>query len=67
MLKFFGDCDPPTITTEDIQGLLTQYTAGCSNTAKKARFSCVNAFFNFVRDNLGHTVQNPCGAILNRL
>ena len=60
LLKFFGDRDLPTITTEDIQGFLIQYTAGCSNTTKKARFSFVNAFFNFVRDNLDHTVQNPC-------
>ena len=60
LLKFFGDRDLPAITTEDIQGFLSQYTAGCSNTTKKARFSFVNAFFNFVRDNLDHTVQNPC-------
>ena len=42
LLRFFGDRDLPTITTEDIQGFLTQYTAGCSNTTKKARFSEVD-------------------------
>ena len=60
LLKFFGDRGLHTITTEDMQVFLTHYTAGCSNTTKKSRFSFVIAFFNFVRDNLDHTVQNPC-------
>ncbi len=60
LLRFFGDRDLNSISTKDIQGFLADYTAGCSNSTKKTRFSFVNAFFNFVRDNLDHTVQNPC-------
>ena len=60
LLAHFGDRDLASITTEDIQHFLTHYTAGCSNSTKRARFSFVNAFFNFTRDNLDHTIQNPC-------
>ena len=60
LLRHFGDRDLNSISTEDIQGFLTQYTAGCTNHTKRARFSFVNAFFNYVRDNLDHTAQNPC-------
>ena len=60
LLAHFGDRELSTITTENIQTFLIHYTLGCSNTTKRTRFSFVTAYFNFVRDNLDHTVQNPC-------
>ena len=60
LLRHLGDRDLKSVSTEDIQGFLTQYTSGCTNHTKRARFSFVNAFFNYVRDNLDHTAQNPC-------
>jgi hypothetical protein len=34
LLRHFGDRDLKSISTEDIQGFLTQYTAGCTNHTK---------------------------------
>ena len=60
LLRYFGDRPLEELNTEAIQVFLTDYTAGCTNATKCARFSFVNAFFNFIRDNVDHTVQNPC-------
>lgn len=59
-LRHFGDRDLSSSSTEDIQGFLAQSTAACANHTKRARFSFVTALFNYVRDNLDHTAQNPC-------
>ncbi len=60
LLRYFGDRPLHEINTEAIQGFLTGYTTGCTNATKRARFSFVNAFFNFIRDNVDHAIQNPC-------
>ena len=62
LLRHFGVRNLQSSTAEDVLGFLTQYTATNTNHTKRARFSFINAFSNFVRDNIDHTVQNPCSS-----
>ena len=45
----FGKRDLKSITPDEILSFLTRLTEGNSQTTKRNRYSCLKAFFNYIR------------------
>jgi integrase/recombinase XerD len=48
------------ILSEDILSFLDQIAGGIKQQARRARYSHLSAFFNFIITNIDERVQNPC-------
>ena len=55
-----GDKDLKGLTTDDVLDFLTGITEGKKPQTRKTRFSHLTSFFNFTRNNIDQTFQNPC-------
>lgn len=63
MSKFnrkFGKCELAEITTDDVLSFLNEITSNLKHGTKRTRYSHLSSFFNFVRNNIDQTSQNPC-------
>ncbi len=56
----FQDRQIDSITSEEILSFLTELTEGTKQSTKNTRYSQIKCFFNFIRQNLDITLQNPC-------
>jgi integrase/recombinase XerD len=56
----FGDRNLDELATEEVLSFLNQVTEGRKPQTRRTRYSHLSAFFNFIRNNLDHTFQNPC-------
>ena len=64
----FADLNLNEVSTDDILDFMTKFTEGLKPQTKRVRFSHLNAFFNFMRNNLDCDFKNPCDSpILRKL
>jgi integrase len=56
----FGERDLESINPDEILSFLTKITSGNKQTTKRNRYSCLKAFFNFIRSANNSEFQNPC-------
>jgi integrase len=64
----FGEKDLESITQESILAFLTVFTKGTKQSTKRLRYSLLSALFNFVKNSIDSTLQNPCDTpILRKL
>ena len=56
----FGGRELESLSSEEVLSFLTSITEGTKQTTKHTRYSHVKAFFNFVRETLNQSLQNPC-------
>jgi integrase len=56
----FGGRELESLSSEEVFSFLTSITEGTKQSTKHTRYSHVKAFFNFVRESLDHSLQNPC-------
>jgi integrase len=55
-----GDKDLKELTSDDVLDFLNDITEGKKPQIRKTRFSHLTSFFNFTRNNIDQTFQNPC-------
>ena len=55
-----GDKDLKELTSDDVLDFLNGITEGKKSQTRKTRFSHLTSFFNFTRNNIDQTFQNPC-------
>lgn len=48
------------ISTDDVLSFLNNLTQNRKHGTKRTRFSHLSSFFNFVKNNIDHSLQNPC-------
>jgi integrase len=56
----FGPRELESITSDEILSFLTKLTDGTKQTTKRNRYSSLKAFFNFIKNSIDPTIQNPC-------
>jgi integrase/recombinase XerD len=56
----FGDRELESIIPDEILSFLTRLTEGNKQTTKRNRYSCLKAFFNYIRNTIDFETQNPC-------
>jgi len=49
-----------SITPDEILSFLNRLTEGNKQTTKRNRYSCLKAFFNYIRNTINFEIQNPC-------
>ena len=62
----FQNREIDSITSEEILSFLTELTEGTKQSTKNTRYSQIKCFYNFIRQNLDTTLQNPCDAPMLR-
>jgi len=62
----FADLNLNEVSTDDILDFMTNFTEGLKPQTKRVRFSHLNAFFNFMRNNLDCDSNNPCDSPMLR-
>ena len=62
----FRERELDSITSDEIMAFLNQITGGRKQTTKRARYSLLKAFFNFVKNTIDHDLQNPCDTPIMR-
>ena len=64
----FGEREIDSITQGTILAFLTEFTKGRKQSTKKLRYSILSALFNFTKNSIDSTLQNPCDTpILRKL
>jgi integrase len=58
----FGGRELESLSSEEVLSFLTSISEGTKQSTKHTRYSHIKAFFNFVRESLDHSLQNPCDA-----
>jgi len=56
----FGGKELDELASDEVLCFLNQVTEGRKPQTRRTRYSHLSAFFNFIRNNLDHTFQNPC-------
>jgi integrase/recombinase XerD len=56
----FGDRQIESITTEEVQSFLTGLSTAAKPTTKRHRYSCLKAFFNFLKNSVDPNIPNAC-------
>ena len=56
----FGGKNLDELASDEVLSFLNQVTEGRKPQTRRTRYSHLSAFFNFIRNNLDHTFQNPC-------
>ncbi|MCB2167077.1 MAG: tyrosine-type recombinase/integrase [Deltaproteobacteria bacterium] len=62
----FGDHEVDQVTSDDVLRFLNRFTEGNKPYTKRIRYSHICSFFNFVRNNLDHSLINPCDSPMIR-
>ena len=55
----FGERNLQEITSDEVLSFLNRMTEGTKQQTKRTRYSHLSAFFNFIRNNIDQTLQNP--------
>jgi integrase len=58
----FGRRELESLSSEEVLSFLTSITEGTKQSTKHTRYSHVKAFFNFIKEAINHSLQNPCDA-----
>src|SRR6056300_519334 len=56
----FGPRELESITPDEILSFLTKLTDGTKQSTKRNRYSCLKAFFNYIKNSIDPNFQNPC-------
>ena len=56
----FEDRNLEEITSNEVLSFLNHMTEHRKQHTKRTRYAHLSAFFNFMKDNIDHTLQNPC-------
>jgi len=63
----FGGKELHELASDEVLSFLNQVTEGRKPQTRRTRYSHLSAFFNFIKNNLDHTFQNPCDTPAIRL
>lgn len=66
LASLFGERDLASLTPEEILSFLTTINQGTKPLTKHTRYSQINAFFNFITQNLDPDFRNPCNTPMLR-
>jgi integrase len=55
-----GEKDLKELTSDDVLDFLNEITEGRKPQTRKTKFSHLTSFFNFTKNNIDHSFQNPC-------
>jgi len=61
-----GDKDLKELTPDEVLGFLNGITEGKKSQTRKTRFSHLTSFFNFTKNNIDQSFQNPCDSPIIR-
>src|SRR5210317_1690296 len=62
----YGDTDLLDLSVDNILSFLNQISEGRKPQTKRVRFSHLNAFFYFVKNNIDSDINNPCDSPMLR-
>jgi integrase/recombinase XerD len=62
----FPDTNIEEITSNDVLSFLNHMTENRKQQTKRTRYSHLSAFFNFIKNSIGQTFQNPCDTPMMR-
>ena len=62
----FANTNLNEVSTDDILDFMSKFTEGRKPQTKRIRFSHLNAFFNFMRNNFDWDFKNPCDSQMLR-
>ena len=60
----FGEKNLDEITLDEVLKFLNKITGGRKQQTKKARFSHLTAFFNFIKNNIDQNFRNPYDTLM---
>ena len=55
------------VSSDDVLRFLNRFTEGNKPYTKRIRYSHICSFFNFIRNNLDHSLINPCDSPILQL
>ena len=64
--EIFGNVEMNRISTDDTLSFLNKITQKRKHGTKRTRFSHLSSFFNFVKNNIDHSLNNPCDTPMMR-
>jgi site-specific recombinase XerD len=56
----FEDRDLGSLSPDDVLSFLTAITEGKKQLTKRTRYSHLKTFFNFIKNNVDPSFENPC-------
>ena len=62
----FGDRQVESITTDEVLSFLTGLSTAAKPATKRHRYSCLKAFFNFLKSSVDPNIPNPCDTAMLR-
>jgi integrase/recombinase XerD len=62
----FGGKELDELASDEVLYFLNQVTEGRKAQTRRTRYSHLSAFFNFIRNNVDHSFQNPCDTPMMR-
>jgi len=62
----FADKNLKEITSHDVLSFLNHITENRKQHTKRTRYAHLSAFFNFIKDNIDNSFQNPCDTPMMR-
>jgi integrase len=62
----FGGKELDELASDEVLYFLNQVTEGRKAHTRRTRYSHLSAFFNFIRNNVDHSFQNPCDTPMMR-
>jgi hypothetical protein len=62
----FGDRQVESITTDEVLSFLTGLSTAAKPATKRHRYSCLKAFFNFLKNSVDPNIPNPCDTAMLR-
>jgi integrase len=62
----FRDRQVESITTDEVLSFLTGLSTAVKPATKRHRYSCLKAFFNFLKNSVDPSIQNPCDTAMLR-
>jgi len=65
-IEHFNGRDLNSLTTEDALSFLNSITEGTRQYTKRGRYSYLTSFFNFIKNNLDESSNNPCDTPMMR-
>ena len=69
IIKFceeFGETDLNRLSSDGVLDFMNQLTDGKKAQTKRVRFSHLNAYFNFIKNNIDDSISNPCDSPMLR-
>ena len=58
--EMFGSAEMDEVSTDDALSFLNNLAQKRKQGTKRTRFSHLSSFFNFIKNNVDHSLHNPC-------